>query len=57
MLKWAIIFFIVSIVTGILGFTGVSKTTGSISKVLFFVFLVGLLIIVVFGLMLGKLVF
>jgi uncharacterized membrane protein YtjA (UPF0391 family) len=57
MLKWAIIFFVISIVAGFFGFTGVSRTTSGISKVLFFIFLIGLLIIVVFGLMLGKLVF
>ncbi len=35
MLKWALIFFVVSLITGFLGFSGVSAATASIAKILF----------------------
>ena len=57
MIKWAIIFFIISLVAGVFGFTGIAQGSRSIAKVLFFVALVIFLIVLVFGVMLGKLVF
>lgn len=57
MLKWAIIFFIISLIAGFFGFTGVASGTRSVAKVLFFIALAIFLIVVVFGLMLGVLVF
>jgi len=43
MLRWAIIFFIVSLITGVLGFTGISEATAGIAKILFYIFLAILL--------------
>ena len=40
MLKWALIFFLVSVVAGLFGFTGIAVGAAEISKILFFVFLV-----------------
>jgi uncharacterized membrane protein YtjA (UPF0391 family) len=40
MLYWAAVFFIIAIVAGILGFTGVALATTEIAKILFFIFLV-----------------
>jgi uncharacterized membrane protein YtjA (UPF0391 family) len=57
MLKWAIIFFIISLIAGFFGFTNIASGTRSIAKVLFFIFLAIFLIILVFGVMLGMLVF
>lgn len=57
MLKWAIIFFIVSVVAGFFGFTGVASTSRSIAKWLFFIAVVVFLIVLVFGVWLGTLVF
>lgn len=57
MLKWAIIFFIISLITGWLGFSGVSQGAATISKVLFGIFLVIFLVILIFGVFLGVLVF
>jgi len=57
MLKWALIFFVISLVAGYFGFTGVASTTRSIAKVLFFIALAIFLIVLVFGVMLGILVF
>ena len=56
-LKWAIIFFVVSVIAGFLGFTGVASTTRTIAKVLFFIFLAIFLVVLVFGVFLGVLIF
>jgi uncharacterized membrane protein YtjA (UPF0391 family) len=37
MLRWALIFFVVSVVAGFFGFTGVAEGARSISKTLFFI--------------------
>jgi uncharacterized membrane protein YtjA (UPF0391 family) len=37
MLKWALIFAVVSLIAGVLGFTGVAAGAASIAKLLFFV--------------------
>ena len=57
MLKWALVFFVISVIAGYFGFTGVASTTRTIAKVLFFIALAIFLIVVVFGVMLGMLVF
>ena len=50
MLKWALIFFVVSVVAGILRFTGVAAGAASIAKFLFFAALALFLIFLVLGL-------
>lgn len=57
MLKWAIIFFIISLIAGFFGFTNVAAGARGIAKVLFAIALVIFLVILVFGVMLGMLVF
>ena len=57
MIKWAIIFFVISLVAGFFGFTGVAEGSRSIAKVLFFIALAIFLIVVIFGVLLGILVF
>jgi uncharacterized membrane protein YtjA (UPF0391 family) len=57
MLKWAIIFFVISVIAGYFGFTGVASTTRTIAKVFFFVFLAIFLVVLVFGVFLGVLIF
>lgn len=57
MIKWAIIFFIVSIIAGFFGFTGVASGTRTIAKVLFVLALIAFVIVLVFGVFLGTLVF
>ena len=57
MLKWAIIFFIVSLIAGFFGFTDVAAGAKTISKVLFFIALTIFLIVLIFGVLLGVLVF
>ena len=57
MIKWAIIFFIVSVIAGFLGFTGVAAGFRTIAKVLFFIAVAIFLIVLIFGVFLGMLVF
>jgi uncharacterized membrane protein YtjA (UPF0391 family) len=39
MLRWALVFFIISIIAGIFGFTDVAVASATVAKVLFFLFL------------------
>ena len=57
MIKWAIIFFVISLVAGVFGFTGLAEGTRAIAKILFFIALAIFLIVLVFGVLLGVLVF
>jgi uncharacterized membrane protein YtjA (UPF0391 family) len=57
MIRWAIIFFVISIVAGFFGFTGVAAGFRGMAKVLFFIAITIFLIVLVFGVMLGMLVF
>ncbi len=50
MLKWALIFLVISLIAGALGFTGVARGAATIAKVLFGVFLVLFLIFLILGL-------
>jgi uncharacterized membrane protein YtjA (UPF0391 family) len=56
-LKWAIIFFIISLIAGFFGFTNIATGARGIAKVLFFIALAIFLVILIFGVMLGMLVF
>jgi uncharacterized membrane protein YtjA (UPF0391 family) len=57
MLKLALFFFLISVVAGIFGFSGVASTSRTIAKVFFFIALAIFLVVLVFGVMLGMLVF
>jgi uncharacterized membrane protein YtjA (UPF0391 family) len=57
MLKWAIIFFVISVVAGVFGFTNVAEGARTISRVFFAIFLTLFLIILIFGLFLGQALF
>lgn len=50
-LKWALIFFIISIVAGLFGFTGIAVGAAEIAKVLFFICIVLFFIFLVVGLL------
>ncbi len=54
MLKWALIFFIISVVAGLFRFTGISAAAGGIARILFFIFVVVFIIFLVLGLMAGE---
>lgn len=54
MLYWALVFFIVAIIAGIFGFTGIMVAAGGIAKILFFLFLVIFLVFLILGLITGR---
>ena len=56
MIKLAIIFFVISLVAGLLGFTNIAAGAAGIAKILFFIALTIFLIVLIFGVMLGLLV-
>lgn len=49
MLRWAAIFFVISIVAALFGFTGIAAGAADIAKVLFFIFLVICIIFLALG--------
>ncbi len=57
MLKWAIIFLVVSLIAGALGFTGVAAGAARISKILFALFLALFVIVLLLAWGAGELVF
>jgi uncharacterized membrane protein YtjA (UPF0391 family) len=54
MLKWALFFFVISIIAALFGFTGIAAATAGIAKILFFIFLVICVIFLVLGIMAGR---
>ncbi|WP_034997343.1 DUF1328 domain-containing protein [Beijerinckia mobilis] len=54
MLKWALFFFIISIVAAIFGFSGISEASADIARILFYIAVVLFLIFLVLGLIAGK---
>ena len=57
LLKWALIAFVISIIAGGLGFTGIASGARSISRLLFGVFLAIAILIVIVAFAIGKAVF
>ena len=49
MLYWALVFLVVALVAGLLGFTGIYVAAAGIAKILFFVFLVLFIVSLLFG--------
>jgi uncharacterized membrane protein YtjA (UPF0391 family) len=54
MLKYAIIFTVIALIAGALGFTGVAGAAASIAKILFFVCTVFFLILLAIAVFVGK---
>ncbi len=54
LLKWALIFFLISIVAAVFGFTGISMATADIARILFYIFLVIFLVLLVLGLTIAR---
>ena len=53
-LKWAIVFFVISLVAALFGFTGIAAGSADIARVLFFVFLAICVVLFVLGLTVYK---
>jgi uncharacterized membrane protein YtjA (UPF0391 family) len=49
MLRWALLFLIVALIAGVLGFTTVAGTAYAAAKILFFVFLVLFVVALLLG--------
>lgn len=57
MLKWAAIFFVISLIAGFFGFSDFATDAKKIAKVLFFIALAIFLIVLIFGVFFGVLIF
>jgi uncharacterized membrane protein YtjA (UPF0391 family) len=57
MLKWALIFFVISIVAGFFGFSGVSAAASGIAKTLFFIAIAIFLVFLALALFAGQAIF
>jgi uncharacterized membrane protein YtjA (UPF0391 family) len=51
LLKWALIFLVISLIAALFGFGGVAAASADIARVLFYIFLVIFLVLLVLGLM------
>ena len=56
MLKWALIFFIISVVAGLFGFTGLSAASAGVAKILFFIAITIFLIFLALALFAGQMI-
>jgi uncharacterized membrane protein YtjA (UPF0391 family) len=54
MLKWALIFFIISLVAGVFGFTGIATGAAAVAKILFYIAVALFVLFLVLGLMAVK---
>jgi uncharacterized membrane protein YtjA (UPF0391 family) len=54
MLKWALIFAVISLVTGIIGYTGIAAGAATIAKTMFFLFIALMVIFLVLALFVAK---
>ena len=50
MLKWALIFFVISLLAGVFGFTGIASGAAAIAKILFYIAVALFLLFLVLGL-------
>ncbi len=54
MLRWALIFLVLGLIAGLLGFTAIAGTAIGIAKILFFLFIALFVVLVLFGLMAAR---
>jgi uncharacterized membrane protein YtjA (UPF0391 family) len=53
-LRWAVIFLVIGLIAGLLGFTGVAGASIAIAKTLFFIFMVIFLVLLIAGLTVAR---
>jgi len=51
LLKWALLFFVISIIAALFGFGGIAEASADVARILFYVFVVIFLVLLVMGLM------
>jgi uncharacterized membrane protein YtjA (UPF0391 family) len=49
-LKWALIFLLISVVAGVFGFTGISAASADLSRILFYIFVAIFIVLLLLGL-------
>ena len=54
MLYWTLVFFIISLIAALFGFTGIAVAAAGIAKILFFIFLVAFIVTVFLGIFRGR---
>jgi uncharacterized membrane protein YtjA (UPF0391 family) len=54
MLRWALLFLVIGLMAGLLGFTSLAGASFAIAKVLFFIFMLVFLVLLVAGLSIGS---
>ena len=54
MLRWALVFLVIGLIAGLLGFTGVAGASIAIAKALFFIFIVIFLVLLILGLTVAR---
>jgi uncharacterized membrane protein YtjA (UPF0391 family) len=54
LLKWALIFFLISIVAAVFGFGGIAVASADIARILFFIFAVIFVVLLVLGLTIAR---
>lgn len=47
MLYWSVVFFVIAVISGVLGFGGVAAASAGIAQVLFYVFILGFVLSIV----------
>jgi uncharacterized membrane protein YtjA (UPF0391 family) len=57
MLKWALIFFIISVIAGVFGFAGIASGAATIAKWLFFIAVAIFILFLVLGIVAGEAIF
>ncbi len=54
MLRWAVIFLVIGLIAGVLGFTSVAGASIAIAKTLFFIFMVIFVVLLIAGLTMAR---
>ena len=54
MLRWALIFLVIGLIAGLLGFTGVAGASIAIAKTLFFILMLIFLVLLIAGLTVAR---
>lgn len=54
MIKWAIVFALISVVGGLFGFSGIAVDSAAIAKILFYIALAIFVVLLVIGVVVGK---
>ncbi len=54
LLKWALVFFIISLIAALFGFTDIAAASAEVARILFYIFLVIFVVLLVVGLALSR---